>query len=169
MQQQVLAVSGGVDPLAQRLVETLVTVGNVLGGTSRTRRSNPASERAEDLMTKIVLRRHRACLLQRDAVESCITYDADLAMLEAEGGDLFGRGLSRDHRNGRQRQKDCGHSANYTTRHGSPEAPNAHQARCDAQPFSTGNMDASRRGRRGCWTSSLLSGVEPIEAAILDG
>ena len=32
VQQQVLAVPGGVDPLAERLLETLVAVGNVLGG-----------------------------------------------------------------------------------------------------------------------------------------
>ncbi len=91
MQQQVLAVPGGVDPLAERLLETLVAVGNVLGGAPRTRRRDPPGERAENLMTEIVLRRHRSRLLQRDAIEGCIAHDADLAMLEAVAGDQFGR------------------------------------------------------------------------------
>ena len=91
MQQQVLAVPGGVDPLAERLLEALVAVGNVLCGTPRTRRRDPPRERAEHLMTEIILRGHRARLLQRNAVESCVAHDADLAMLEAETGDQFGR------------------------------------------------------------------------------
>ena len=45
VQQQVLAVPGGVDPLAERLLETLVAVGNVLGGAPRTgRRDRPMNE-----------------------------------------------------------------------------------------------------------------------------
>lgn len=44
-------------------------------------------------MTKIILRRHRLRLLQRNAVERCIAHDTGLAMFEAEAGDQFGRGL----------------------------------------------------------------------------
>src|SRR5882724_9605068 len=100
LQQQVLAVPGGVDPLAERLLEALVAIGNVLGGAPRTRRRHPPGERAEHLMTELILRRHRSCLVQRNAVEGCITCDANLAMFEAKAGDQFGRRLGGDRRRG---------------------------------------------------------------------
>jgi len=53
-------------------------------------------------MTEIVLRRHRSRLLQRDAIEGCIAHDADLAMLEAEAGDQFGRRLGGHRGRGHQ-------------------------------------------------------------------
>ena len=39
-------------------------------------------------------------LLQRNAVEGCITHDADLAMLEPEARDQFGRRLGGHCRRG---------------------------------------------------------------------
>ena len=47
MQQQILVVPGGVDPLAERLLETLVAVGNVLGDAPRKRRRDPPAKRAD--------------------------------------------------------------------------------------------------------------------------
>ena len=41
VQQQVLAVAGRADPLAERLLETIVAIGNVLGG-------KPCSRRCEE-------------------------------------------------------------------------------------------------------------------------
>jgi hypothetical protein len=38
VQQQVLAVAGRADPLAERLLETIMAIGNILGGTPRSRR-----------------------------------------------------------------------------------------------------------------------------------
>src|SRR5204863_1487406 len=84
VQQQVPAVAGGVDPLAERLLETVVTVGDVLGGAPGTRRRHPSVERAKRVMAEIVFRRHRPRLLQRNAVQRCIAHDAILAMLDAE-------------------------------------------------------------------------------------
>src|SRR4051794_34024053 len=93
VQQQVLAMPGRVDPLAERLLETLVAVSNILGGTPRPRRRDPSGKRAEHLMTEIILCRHRSRLIQRNAVEGCVARDTDLAMLEPEAGDQFGRRL----------------------------------------------------------------------------
>src|SRR6478735_5806323 len=59
-------------------------------------------------MTEIALRRHRSRLLQRDAIKGCIAHDTDLAVLEAEAGDQFGRRLGGHHGRGQQ-QKACGH------------------------------------------------------------
>src|SRR6266702_1069521 len=88
VQQQVLAVAGGIDPLAKRLLEIVVAVGNVLGGTARAGRRDAPVERAKRLVAEIILRRHRACLVHRNAVEGGIAHDADLAMLETEARDL---------------------------------------------------------------------------------
>ena len=44
-------------------------------------------------MTEIVLRRHRARLIHRNAIEGGIAHDADFTVLETEAGDQFGRGL----------------------------------------------------------------------------
>src|SRR5204863_4279694 len=122
VQQQVPAVRGGVDPLGERLLETLVAVGNVLGGAPCTRRRHSPGERAKHLMTEMILRRHRSRLLRRNAVEGCITHNADLAMLEAEAGDQFCRGLGGQCRRGQQ-QKACDRSANCTTCHRPPKWP----------------------------------------------
>src|SRR4051794_25035080 len=116
MQQQVLAVPGGVDPLAEGLFETVVAERNVFGGASGTGRLDPPRERAERVMTKNALRRHGLCLLHRDAIEGRVTHDADLPVLKAEAGDQFGRRLGRQRRPG-QEHKACGHSADCTTCH----------------------------------------------------
>ena len=84
-------------------------------------------------MTEIVLRRHRSRLLQRDAIEGCIAHDADLAVLEAEAGDQFGRRLGGHHGRGQQ-QKACGHPADCTPCH-RPEKSLTHQTSCYARPL----------------------------------
>src|SRR5215213_285792 len=67
-------------------------------------------------MTELILCRHRLCLLQRNAVERCITNDADLAMLEAETGDQFGRRFGGHCRRGQQ-PKARDNSTNCKTYH----------------------------------------------------
>src|SRR4051794_35713837 len=69
MQQQILAVSRRVDPLSEGLLEIVVAVGDVLGGAACAGRCDPAVERAEGVVTEVVLRRHRARLVHCDAVE----------------------------------------------------------------------------------------------------
>src|SRR5262245_49229341 len=106
---------GGIDPLAERLLETVVTVGNVLGGATRTSRRDPPVEGTEHAMAEGDLRRHRPRLLHRDAVEGRLTHDADLAMLETEAGAQFGRRRG-SHGRRSQQQKACrGHSTTCTT------------------------------------------------------
>src|SRR4051812_6883043 len=100
VQQQVLAVPGRVDPLAERLLETVVAVSNILGGTPRTRRRDPPGKRAEHFMTEIILRRHRSRLIQGDAVKGCVASDSGLAMLEPEARDQFRRRLGGHYRGG---------------------------------------------------------------------
>ena len=107
VQQQVLAVAGGVDPLAERLLEIVVAVGNVLGRAARACRCDALVERAERVVAEIVLRRHRTGLVHGDAVEGCVAYDAALTMFQPEAGDLFGRGLRGHHRRGRQQHETC--------------------------------------------------------------
>src|SRR6187402_598541 len=151
VQQQVLAMAGGVDPLSQRLLEIVVAIGDVLSGAPRVGRRDAAVERSERVVAEIVLGRHRARLVHGNAVEGGIADDADLTMLEAEAGDLLGRGFGHCGCGGQQ-QKAADQAASHATHHHFPSAHNpAKPALSDR--FSIANVDASRR-----WAACQLAG-----------
>src|ERR1700755_307304 len=52
MQQEVLAMRRRVDPLAERLLEIVIAIGDVFGGAARPRRRDARRERAERLMAE---------------------------------------------------------------------------------------------------------------------
>ena len=99
MKQEVLAVLARGDPLAERLLEIIVAVGDVLRGASGARRRDARGERAEDAVIERLLRGHRACLLGSDTIEGGVRGDADLAVLQTEIRDqlsgCFGGGRMR--------------------------------------------------------------------------
>src|SRR5690349_20561546 len=136
---------GGVDPLAERLVEALIAVGDVLGGAARPRRCNPPGKRAEHLMAEDVLGRHGARLRQSDTVERGVTDDADLAMLEAVARDQLGRGLRRD--GWRQQQKSRDRAADCARNHHPPKRPIPYQPAAFASAMWTLQGSAGGTGK----------------------
>jgi phosphoribosylcarboxyaminoimidazole (NCAIR) mutase len=98
-------------------------------------------------MAEIVLRRHRPRLLQRDAVEGCIAYDADLAVLEAEissAGDsaaIAGAASSRK----------PAITVPIARRVIVPQGSIAHETSAMPGRFCIGNVDASRHGPGNDW------------------
>src|SRR5262249_41615742 len=96
----------GVDPLAKRLFKTVIAVGDVLGGTPRTRWRDAAGGGGEGGVAEIVLCRHRAGPVPPGAVERWGARDAAPAPPLPEARDLVGGGVGRRDRRGQQ-YKPC--------------------------------------------------------------
>ena len=111
---------GGVDPLSERLLETLVAIGDVLGRAAGPRRRDAPAERAEHLVAQRVLGGHRARLLHRDAIERGVAHDLDLAVLEPIARDQLGRCLRRNGGRDKQ-QKPCDRRADCPRSHRPPK------------------------------------------------
>src|SRR5882757_8624605 len=91
VQEEVSSVPRRINPLAKRLWEAVVTIGDVLCGSARAGGIDPRGEAAKHIVVELVLGRHRRGLLVRNTRERGIHHYPPLPMLNA---------IARDHLSG---------------------------------------------------------------------
>ena len=142
MQQQVLAVPGGVDPLAERLLETVVAVGNVLGrGPARAGAIRPENGPSTSWLRSFFAAIARACsCAMRSRVASRTTRTSPCLRRKPEINSAGNSAAIAGAVSSRKPVITLPIARSVII----PGSPIAHETSTVAAHFSIGNVDASR-------------------------